>query len=80
MNKQRREELNDVVFHLDDAIDRLYEIIDDEQDAYDNLSEGLQNTKTGWGMMEAIDQMQGFCGEITKIKDKISDMACNKKK
>lgn len=42
MNKARREELFDVVELLDEAVDRLNEIRDDEQAAFDNLTEGLQ--------------------------------------
>ena len=55
MNKQRRQELGDVLDYLDDAIDRLEEIRDDEQDAFDSLSERLQNSKTGDSMLAAID-------------------------
>lgn len=80
MNKQRRQELGDVLDYLDDAIDRLEEIRDDEQDAFDSLSEGLQNSKTGDSMLAAIDTLDGFCGDINNIKSRVSDMMQNKKK
>lgn len=79
MNDARRQELNDVIEYLDDAIDRLEEIRDDEEDAYDNLNEGLQNSRTGANMLEAIDQLEGFCADITDIKGKITDMMTKKK-
>lgn len=80
MNKERRQELGEVIDYLDDAIVRLEEIRDDEQDSYDDLSEGLQNSRTGGSMLNAIDQLNGFCDDISKVKDKVSDMMLNKKK
>lgn len=79
MNDARRQELNDVIEYLDDAIDRLEEIRDDEEDSYDNLNEGLQNSRTGANMLEAIDQLEGFCADIADIKGKIMDMMTKKK-
>lgn len=80
MNKERRQELGEVIDYLDDAIVRLEEIRDDEQDSYDDLSEGLQNGRTGDSMLNAIDQLNGFCDDIEKVKTKVSDMMLNKKK
>lgn len=55
MNKARREELLEVVDMLDEAMERLDEIQDDEQEAYDSLPEGLQMSSRGDAMQEAID-------------------------
>ena len=80
MNKERRQELGDVIDYLDDAIIRLEEIRDDEQDSFDNLPEGLQGSRTGDGMLEAIDMLDGFCDDIEKVKASVSNMMLNKKK
>lgn len=80
MNKERREELLDVVQLLDEAIDRLEEIRDDEQDAFDSLPEGLQYSSRGDAMQDAIDTLDGFGDEIAKIGTKISGYAQPKKK
>ena len=80
MNKERRQELGEVIDYLDDAIMRLEEIRDDEQDSFDNLPEGLQNSRTGDSMLEAIDRLEGFCDDIEKVKANVSDMMSNKKK
>ena len=79
MNKERRQELGDVIDYLDDAIDRLEEIISDEEDSFDNLPEGLQYSRTGDSMQEAMDKMRGFCDDIEEVKGKVSDMMLNKK-
>ena len=80
MNKERRQELGEVIDYLDDAIMRLEEIRDDEQDSFDNRPEGLQNSRTGDSMLEAIDRLEGFCDDIEKVKANVSDMMSNKKK
>jgi hypothetical protein len=80
MNKERRQELGEVIDYLDDAIIRLEEIRDDEQDSFDDLPEGLQNSRTGDSMLNAIDQLDEFCSDIEKVKSKVSDMMSNKKK
>lgn len=80
MNKERRQELGEVIDYLDDAIVRLEEIRDDEQDSFDDLPEGLQNSRTGDSMLNAIDQLEEFCSDIEKVKGKVSDMMLNKKK
>ena len=80
MNKDRREELLDVTQLLDEAIERLEEIRDDEQDAFDSLPEGLQYSSRGDAMQEAIDTLDGFGDEIAKISAKIGEYAKPKKK
>lgn len=79
MNKERRQELGDVIDYLDDATNRLEEIISDEEDSFDNLPEGLQCSRTGDSMQEAMDRMRGFCDDIEAVKSKVNDMMLNKK-
>lgn len=80
MNKDRREELNDVVDLLGDASDRLREIIDDEQESYDNLPEGLQYSRTGESMQDAIEKMEIIDDHIHKVEDEVEQMIKPKKK
>lgn len=80
MNKERREELLDVVQHLDDAIDRLSEIRDDEEDAFDNLPEGLQNSIRGDSMQEAVDVLNQFEFRIYDVRSQIEEYAIFKKR
>lgn len=42
MNKQRRKWLESVINHLEEQRDELSNIYDEEQEAYDNLPEGIQ--------------------------------------
>lgn len=75
MNKERKQSLLDVVSSLTEAMDRLNEIRDEEQEAFDNMPEGFQSGTRGQSMMEAIDTMDNWNTEIESIKDSIEDYA-----
>jgi methyl-accepting chemotaxis protein len=78
MNNQRRQELGEVNITLDEAIDQIESLIDDEQDSYDNLPEGLQASARGDKMQEAIDEMNNIISHIEEVKDHVSCIAKNK--
>ena len=78
MNKQRRQELLDVIDPLEDAILKLEEIRDEEQDVFDNLPEGLQCGVRGDSMQEAIDTMEGWINDIVELIQKIDKYAKRK--
>lgn len=80
MNKDRREELLDVIDLLNDAIDRLNEIKDDEQDAFDSMPEGLQYSSRGDAMQEALATLDEFEDSIITIQNRIEQYAKPKKK
>lgn len=80
MNKQRRDELLEVCAILDDATARLQEIRDEEQEAYDNLTDGLQCSKTGESMLSAIEELDYFENSIDKLRNGIEDFATPKRK
>lgn len=74
MNKERREELYGVVESLEEANDLLQDVIDEEQEAYDDLSEGLQFSRTGDSMQNAIDEMNGIGDDIQKVIGRVNNM------
>ncbi len=80
MNKERRTELLDVVELLDEAIERLEEIRDDEQDAFDSLPDSLQDSVRGQSMQDAIDAMDVFGDSISVVRSKIEEFAKPPKK
>jgi hypothetical protein len=75
MNKQRKQELFDVTSILSEALDRLSEIREEEQEAFDNMPEGLQCSARGDMMQDAMDMMDEWHGEIEEIASKIDDYA-----
>ena len=58
MNKQRRKALEEIVGKLEDLKCEIESIQDEEQEAYDNIPESLNNTDRANEMYENIDALQ----------------------
>ncbi len=67
--------LLDAASQLDEVASVIREIQDDEQDAYDNMPEGLQCGERGEAMMDAVDKMDDFISSIENIQGRIEDFA-----
>mgnify|MGYP004522898011 CR=1 FL=1 len=80
MNKDRREELLEVIDLLDEAKDKISEIREEEENALYSLPEGLQESSTGCAMQDAMDTLDEFVDSIDKIQCKIEEFARPKKK
>ena len=80
MNKERREELLEVIDLLEEAKDRIGEIRDEEEDALYSLPEGLQESSRGLTMQDAMDTLDGFVDSIDKVQCQIEAFAHPKKK
>ena len=78
MNKQRRQQLYDATAALDEAVAVIQDVQAEEDDAFNNLSEGLQYSRTGEAMQDAIDILDSFVDGIEAVKSKIEKFAENK--
>ena len=47
MNKQRRKEIEKIANELQELMERLQDLAEQEQEAYDNLPENLQESERG---------------------------------
>jgi len=74
MNKQRREELGEVIDYLSDAYDRLEEIRDDEEDSLYALPDSLQTSSKGDKMQSYINAMDNVLEDINKIQNSIQNI------
>lgn len=79
MNKDRKNRFYDVIAHLEDAVSEMRDIQDEEQDAYDNLSPGLQCGSRGDKMMEYMDLMNQSMDQIDKASKFIQESIIKKK-
>ena len=79
MNKDRQNRFYDVIAHLEDAVSEMRDIQDEEQDAYDNLSPGLQCGSRGDKMMEYMDLMNQSMDQIDKASKFIQESIIKKK-
>ena len=71
MNAKRRKALLIIVDRLgkldelrDEIREQLQDVLDEEQEALDNMPESLQNGDRGQRMLEGIDAMQDVIGEL----------------
>ena len=58
MNRFRREELSGAIKLLEQAYSIIENCRDDEQDAYDNLPDGIQDSERGETMYYYIGEME----------------------
>lgn len=58
MNKQRRKAIGELHEQISAIMEQLDELKDEEQEAYDNTPESLQESERGQAMEEAINQME----------------------
>lgn len=75
MNNDRRTRLGEVRDSLDDIITQIEELKDEEQEAYDNLPEGLQQTERGDKMQTAIETMEEAISAIGDVQQTIEEAA-----
>lgn len=74
MNKQRRKELDKVQDLIIDAQNALEELKDEEQECYDNLPEGIQDSERGDAMQEAIEYLEAAYDNLQDAIDNISEV------
>lgn len=74
MNKQRRAAIAKVMDKINQNKDELQSILDDEEFAFDNLSEGLQATEMGQIMEEAIDVLGEAIEGLDEVTGNLDDL------
>ena len=71
MNKERRKQIAEAVEHLRTAWELIESVMDEEQEAYDNLSDGLQCSERGTTLEENIDTLSDALDNISEVVDEI---------
>lgn len=82
MNAKRRDRIDSVINELierfeeikAEAIDQLSEIRDEEQEAYDNLPESLQESERGENMQNCIDALEYFMSDLENMEIEAGDL------
>ena len=57
MNNKRRKEISKIVSTLEGVRDRLNELVDEEQCAFDNMPESIQGSDRGCDSEAAVDYL-----------------------
>ena len=58
MNKQRRKRINDLIDEISALKGKIDEVLQEEQDYYDNMPESLQSSERGENSEEAISNLE----------------------
>ena len=67
MNKQRRSRLQKVIDQLEDLKAEVASICEEEQEAYDNMPEGLQDAERGQQIYENISNLEDRDGDFDDL-------------
>ena len=68
MNKQRRKQLEKSSGLIDETRDIIQGVMDEEQEAYDNLPENFQSGERGEEMTEYIESLEETVGFLDEAK------------
>lgn len=74
MNKARREEIKKVVDYIESAYMILDEIKDEEEEAFNNLPDGIAESERGEMMEENVDTMDDCINNLWDIVDVLNAM------
>lgn len=74
MNANRRKRIEDIIDMLNGQLACIEEIREEEQDAYDNLPEGIQNSERGEAMSEAAYELESAYDDLENIIDNLQDI------
>lgn len=74
MNKQRRKWLEDIVGKLDEQKNELSSLIDEEQGAYDNMPESLQDSERGEAMSDTLDALQTEMDNLEDVTQNLQEI------
>lgn len=74
MNKKRRLWLQAVIDRLTEQKDELRQILDEEQEYYDNMPESFQEGEKGEKAQEAIDGIDDVICTLDDVMDSIEEI------
>lgn len=73
MNAKRRKEIETIISTLGNVRSKIASLLEEEQAAYDNLPESLQESDKGCDMESAVDALQAALDDAEDSFDDIID-------
>ena len=71
MNKARRKQIEAALELLQQASEIIAVVGDEEEEAFDNLPESIQESERGEKMQEYIDTIDEVIGAVDEVKDNL---------
>lgn len=69
--KARRKRIREALDLLQQACEIIAEVGDEEEEAFDNLPESIQESERGEKMQEYIDTINEVLGAVDEVKDNL---------
>lgn len=73
MNKKRLLKIKGIINKIDEINDEIEDVLSDEEDAFDNMPEGLQYSLNGERSEAAIDALSESTELVTDAKDTLEN-------
>lgn len=67
MNNTRRSQITDIMEKLSSLQTSIEELLEEEQEAFDNLPEGIQDSERGEAIQTAIDNLEEAVGNCEEL-------------
>lgn len=64
MNKERRSRINQIISELESLKYDIENVVEEEQEAYDNLPESIQYSKRGESMSDNVSDLEDAANDI----------------
>jgi hypothetical protein len=73
MNMQRRKRIEKAGRLLEELLEEITALQEEEQDAYDNMPESLQNSERGEAMYEAAEALESAVASLEEANDYLAE-------
>lgn len=77
MNKQRRKWLQDIIDALENQKQEIESLTMEEQEAFDNMPESLQDSERGQTMSDNIDNLESANSDLEDVINNLQDIIEN---
>ena len=74
MNNKRRKRIENIIGQFQDLQTELTLLAVEEQDAFDNSPESIQESDRGTDMQENIDELNDVCYELNDLADRLQKL------
>ena len=74
MNKTRRKAIEDIIAQLEEQKSAIETAQNEEQEAYDNLPDGIQCTERGEAMSENADDLEQAASDLDDVISSLQDI------
>lgn len=74
MNKKRRKEIENLRESISETKAKLQDLLDEEQQAFDNMPESIQESERGEEMQEIIEYMEAAIDSLGEATESLTEI------